>query len=209
MFGCALALLLSTTSLAQEEVQAIDVEQEEMTEAAKKAEYRRLSEELHKLATRNAWTGVERFYKQLEETGVPIQFDELITGAHSARAIGDTKLARTRLVTASKLKEQRDVIEWLWEIDEAYGTVYLACDPDRKKRPELGIKAMPFDPNQAKSVHFAQEQVSENCLFDGMLPGGKYTVGPYNFQVKPKVESVSIDMRAMAEEKPSKKGDGS
>lgn len=200
--GCALALVLSSSALAQDDT---DVEiPEVMSPAARQAEYRRLSEELQKLASRNAWSGVERFYAQLEATEIPIEFNELVTGAHAARAVGDTKLARTRLFTASKLQEQRDVIEWLWEIDEAYGLVFLKCDPAHKRRPELATAAMPFDPNQARSVQFAIETVKDTCLFDGMLPGGKYTFGPYDFEVKPKVESVRIDMSAAAEEKGKK-----
>lgn len=169
--------------------------------ATKIAEYRRLSEEIQRLASRNQWSGVSRFYAQMEATGAPMMFADLVTGAHAARADGDAKAVRTRLYAASKLQEQRDVIEWLWEVDEHYGSVYLACDPEKKKRPELAPKALPFDPNQVKAIQFAQAKVAETCLFDGLLPGGAYTFGDYTFEVKPKIESVRIDMSAAVAEK--------
>lgn len=169
--------------------------------AQKIAEYRRLSEEIQRLAARNQWAGVSRFYAQMEATGAPMLFIDLVTGAHAARADGDAKAVRDRLYAASKLQEQRDVIEWLWEVDANYGTVYLACDPEKKKRPELAPQALPFDPNQVKAIQFAQARVEETCLFDGLLPGGSYTFGEYTFEVKPKIESVRIDMSAMAEKR--------
>ena len=202
MLHAALALLLAGTPVA---FANDDAESEEaLTPAARQAEYRRLAEEMQKLAGRNAWAGVERFYAQLEATEVPIQFSELVTGAHSARAVGDTKLSRDRLNAANKLQEERDVIEWLWEIDEAYGAVTLFCDAEWKTRPELAAAAMPFDPNQARSVQHAVKTIAEGCEFDGMLPGGKYTFGHYDFEVKPKVESVRIDMRGEPEPKVKK-----
>lgn len=203
MLHAALALLV--LGIAPAMAGDDETEQGEIVpHAERQAEYNRLAEEMQKLAGRNAWAGVERFYAQLEATEVPIEFDELITGAHSARAVGNTKLSRDRLSAANKLKEERDVIEWLWELDEAYGTTTLFCDPEWKRRPELAAEAVPFDPNQARSVQFAIKTIAETCEFDGMLPGGKYTFGQYEFEVKPKVESVRIDMRGEPEPKTKK-----
>ena len=159
------------------------------------AEYHRLAHDLQVLAARNAWSGVERTYDRIEATGVPMQFEELIAGAHSARVQGDTRAARDRLRAASRQREERDVLEWMWEIDQSYGQVFLVCEVVKKRQPELTRALMPFDPNHRRAVEFAIERLREVCLFDGLLPAGDYEFGHYSFTVHPHVESVSLDMR--------------
>ena len=46
------------------------------------------SQELAKLATRNAWAGVERTYKAIVATGHAPSFEDHYSGAHAARAHG-------------------------------------------------------------------------------------------------------------------------
>ncbi len=188
-----------------EPVDAADAEL--LTPEARQAEYNRLAEEIQRLARRNAWAGVERYYAQLEATGVPIEFDELVTGAHAARALGDARHMRERLDTAKDLRESRDVIEWLAQIDADFGAVTLLCDPEWKHRPALSTEAMPFDPNLARAVQFAIKQVADSCTFEGLLPAGAYRFGDHAFQVKPRVESVYIDTRGEPPPRPKKRGD--
>src|SRR5688572_30736373 len=93
-------------------------------------EYIRLSEELERLATKSAWAGVERTFQQLLSTNSQLGFDDWIRGADAARARGDLASAHARLVSANALREDRTVLEGLWDIDSRYGRVSLKCDPD-------------------------------------------------------------------------------
>ncbi|NCG20428.1 MAG: hypothetical protein GWP91_15575 [Rhodobacterales bacterium] len=162
-----------------------------------RAEYVRLAQELEKLAARNAWVGVERTLLAMEVTGVPLDFASLLAGAHAARDKGDAAAVRARLERASKIKEQKDVLEWMWEMDTYYGKVFLTCDDVKKqsKRATLETSAMPFDPSQANAVRFAINVVDETCFFEGLLPGGDYRFGVQEFTVKPRLETVRLDLR--------------
>jgi hypothetical protein len=171
-------------------------------DTAAQAEYIRLSQELEKLATRNAWPGVERTYLLLVATGVTPKFEDHLIGAHGARAIGDITSARQRLLLANELKEDREVIDWLWEIDSTYGQVFIACDVGKG---ELKAEAMPFEPDQAHAVEFAALKVVEGGLFEGYLPQGKYYFADYEVKVQPRVQGTRIDLRTEASTKPPKK----
>ena len=174
-------------ALAQDSVESVPEPNE--------AEYRRLSMELQSLAQRNAWAGVERAWQKLRATGVEPRFEDLLTAAHSARAMGDVAGVRDRLILAADLRPIREVVEWKWEIEQTYGRVSLACDAKGKKRPTLDREVMPFDPNQARAVVYAQEQIATDCLFIGMLPGGEYEFGDKTLVVHPRLESVTVDLR--------------
>jgi hypothetical protein len=160
--------------------------------ALRHAEYIRLSQELEKLAQRNAWAGVERTYRQLVATGVAPTFDDFFIGAQGARAIGDVTSARQRLLAANALKEDREILDWLWEIDSNYGQVFLAADVGSCEfRPE----AMPFAVDHAAAVEFARQQIEKSGGFDGFLPQGKYYFGTYEVVVRPRVSATRIDVR--------------
>ena len=161
---------------------------------ADRAEYVRLSGELAKLAQRNAWTGVERTYQQLEALdGVELSYEDYLQGAHAARYQGDVAAARARLKAAQTLSaDEREVIDWLWDIDTNYGQVSLYCDPGAR---ELVVGQMPFEPNRARAVQFAQAQIADTGVFEGYLPGGEFTFGDYEFQVMPRVKAVRVDLR--------------
>lgn len=173
-----------------------DEEEEELAPEAAKAEYVRLSQELEKLASRNAWAGVERTYNALVETQMPPTFADHIAGAHAARALGNIAGSRTRLMAANEIREEREVLDWLWDIDANYGKVFLACGGG-KEQVDLAIATMPFDPGQQRAVQFAMTQIGEQCLFDGYLPKGDYTFGPSGVAVVPRVQSVRIDLRGI------------
>ncbi len=167
-----------------------------------RGEYQRLSQELEKLASRNAWAGVERTYAALLATGVEPSFEDYLAGAHSARAIGDVASARTRLIAANAKREDRAVVDWLWDIDSHYNRVLLACDIGKV---ELQPEAVPFDPNQRKAVEFAQKEILEKGFFDGFLPQGRYVFGKEpgpdgaerdrTLSVEPRVQSIAFDIR--------------
>ncbi len=157
-----------------------------------KAEYVRLSQELEKLAMRNAWSGVERTFLAIVETGVQPSFNDYVTGAARARSMGDISAARARLMAANALKEDRGVLDSLWEIDSKFGAVYLASDVGAM---EFKAEATPFEPVQAKSVEFARTKIEETGVFEGFLPEGTYWFGETEVKVQPRVSAIMVDVR--------------
>lgn len=167
-----------------------------------RGEYQRLSQELEKLVSRNAWAGVERTYIALLATGVEPSFEDYLAGAYSARALGDVASARSRLIAANAKREDRAVVDWLWDIDSNYNRVLLACDIGQV---ELQPETMPFEPNQRKAVEFAQKAIVEKGFFDGYLPQGRYVFGKETgpdgaerdrtLSVEPRVQSIAFDIR--------------
>lgn len=193
----ALAVLLSATPAF-----ALD--------AATEAEYHRLAAKLENLAERNAWTGAERTYQSMSELGMELTFKDHFQGAQAARAVGDVTSARKRLDICSKMQENEEVLDWLWQIDQTYGTVHLFADVGAV---ELKANVTPFDPNQLSAIQFAQNSVATTGTFEGLLPKGDYTFGPFDLQVQPMVSSGRVDLRTdegmraleKAEKKKSKK----
>jgi len=195
-----LSLWLAVTRVFASEPGEEPVGEVDATKA--RAEYVRLSQELEKLAMRNAWTGVERTFVAIEATGVPPSFDDFVTGANSARALGDVRSARSRLMAANALKEDRGVLDSLWEIDSKFGAVSLAADLGAV---EFRAEVLPFEPAQAKSVEFAKQQIDETGVFEGFLPEGVYWFGDTEVKVQPRVSAILIDVRTDDGHKPKRK----
>lgn len=166
------------------------------------AEYIRLSQDLEELASRNAWGGVERTYQQILATGVPPSFQDHLTAAHAARATGDVNAVRDRLVAANELKEDRSVLDWLYDIDSNYGIVSLMGDLGAV---ELVPSAMPFNPDHLAAVQFAVKAVSEGGAYEGYLPAGTYQFASQEVKVQPRVATVRIDLRGVSEGKKKKR----
>ena len=163
------------------------------------AEYQRLSEEIEKLTQRGAWAGVERTFIALEATGVDLSFNDYVAGAYAARTLGNVNAVRTRLEAAHAVHEDMEVVNWMWDIDANYGRVWLAGD---NGKVELTVASMPFNPDQAKSVKFAIEQVATSGAYDGYLPAGTYKFGPFDLKVVPRVQTTRIDLRTSMEKTP-------
>lgn len=171
------------------------VEVADVAVAADRGEYQRLTEEIARLAAKNAWGGVERTFQLLLATGAPLSFEDWLAGAQSARVVGDAAATRQRLEAAKALREDRTVIDWLWSLDTQFGKVSLACDPD--SYITLIPKQTPFDPDQMRAVEFARERVRSTCLFDGLLPAGQYEFHTRTLDVRPKVHTIQIDLRGV------------
>jgi hypothetical protein len=157
------------------------------------AEYVRLSQELEKLAGRNAWSGVERTYLEIIAIGAQPAAKDHLAGAHAATALGNITAARSRLEAATKLVEDKQILDWLWSIDSGFGRVFVAADKGPKTR--LTCDEMPFNPEHRKAVEFAMAEVENTGMFDGYLPQGNYKFGAYSVEVVPRVQSVRIDVR--------------
>ncbi len=159
-----------------------------------RAEYHRLSHELEALVARNAWAGVERTFQELLATGMSPSYGDWMRGAESARLRGDIQEVYVRLLAARDLADDdRTAVEWLWELDRAYGKVSLACDPGSNL--VLTSDVAPFDPDRARAIEFAQARIREDCLFAGRLPEGTYRFYTHTIEVRPKVQSIYVDLR--------------
>lgn len=145
------------------------------------AEHERLAEEMKQLAERRVWSGVERNFQELLQLGVALTLDDYLQGAYAARELGDVKAVHERLSAAARLKSRKDVVDWLWDIDNNYGVVELIATSGR--HAELEAAEMPFDPNQRKCVEQAIEMADNDNQFIGMLPKGSYTFAGQPFSV--------------------------
>ena len=154
------------------------------------AEIQQLREELRSLSARNHWGGMVRKWTRLKELRVSHSLPELITGAHIERHVGDVAAAYDLLREAARNGGEREVIDWLWEIDSGYGRVVLEA-PEGSER-ELEVAVMPLVPDQRACIEFAQQAVTTAGRFEGMLPAGSYVFGGHSFQVTPGPRSVSI-----------------
>jgi hypothetical protein len=153
------------------------------------AEYYRLSDELKKLAHRQAWGGAARRFADLEELGLPLNYDHWLAGAMAARNLGDTQSAYNRLTEAAKLEGNHEVVDWLWSLDTQFGRVSLRSEV---KRPALTVSQMPMIPDQRAAVQRAQLLVTQSGEFTGMLPAGDYTLSGHSFTVSPGPQAVEI-----------------
>ncbi len=160
------------------------------------AEYNRLSEELQKLTQRGAWAGVERTFVACEATGHPLSFEDNLAGAYSARVVGNVTAVRARLLRAHDLVEDREILDWVWDIDHNYGRVYLAADVGKA---ELQIEKVPFNPDQARAWEYARDQIAATGVYDGFLPAGDYLFGGIDLEVVPRVQTARIDLRTNPE----------
>jgi hypothetical protein len=147
------------------------------------AEHLRLSGELEQLSQRQLWAGVNRKFADLEKLGVELTYDDLLHGAHAARALGDMSAAYARLKRASRLDSTKEVVDWLYAIDMNYGSVELLRNP--KKGDVLAAAELPFDPDHRAAVELAIATVADSGSFSGMLPRGAYTFAGQPFSVQP------------------------
>lgn len=151
-----------------------------------RAEHIRLSEEMRKLAQRNAWTAVEAQYlklEALEAAGEVLTFAENKLGAESARAIGNITGCRNRLAKAAKIDGKPEIIEWLADIDRNYGPVKISFNPDYSGERVLNPSVPPFAPDQRAAIGWVATFITEGNNFDGILPAGEYSVGGQTINV--------------------------
>lgn len=183
-----LALFTAVPAVATDEVPAPPGEA-----AVRMAEYKRLHDKIGALAQKNAWQGVERAFEDMQATGVMLEFEDYLWGAHAARAIGNIGASRQRLKRCNSIREDREVIDWLAEIDANYGMVTLMGDPGKV---ELVAEQTPFDPVKKRAMEYAQAQILETGTFEGYLPSGNYTFGKFTVRVSPSIFGETIDVRS-------------
>lgn len=125
-------------------------------------------EEMKKLATKNAWAGVERKYDELTKLSCgTLKFDDHFLGAQAAKYQGKTYEMYERLSRAKDIEAKPDVVSELEAIDGRYGRVEIKGT--FKVLPTVDV-VMPFSPDERKSIEWAQKVLSETGSFKGMLP---------------------------------------
>jgi len=165
-----------------------------------RAEEIRLTEELRALAQRQAWAGVDRIYRQLDERAAPLEYPELLAGATAARALGDAASARDRLLAAARLNATREVIDSLAAIDTHYGPVEL--NTTGRGPTILQAEDLPFDPEQRAAIEAARLAVARTGQFRGLLPQGRYVFGGEAFEVRPGIAvRIEVGPRERREER--------
>ena len=157
----------------------------ERVRAETKAEIDRLSDEIRTLARRHVWSGVERKYAQVVQLEGDVSPEIHLTGAYSARELGDLLEVYDRLIRAASGSADPAVVDWLWDLDHNYGRVTLIAD--RRRTAELTAGEMPLDPNRRVAVQAAIDTCANEGKFNGLLPKGQYEFVGQKFKVDPGV----------------------
>ena len=158
------------------------------------AEFVRLRSEMHMLAEREAWSGVEKAYAACDNLGGTFSFNDYLLGAYAAQARGDIKEARTRLWAAHQIQEDKEVIDWLWKIDTQYAKVVLRSNPDTP----LTFLTGNFNPRLSMYLKQAQNSLNRTTEFIGYLPPGTYALGSTTFVLKTETPPLEVDQRTLS-----------
>ncbi len=140
----------------------------------------RLTTELHQLAQRSAWEGVERTWETLSQAP-ELGAREFVTAAEAATALGDVGAARDRLLAALRLDERRDIVERLWAIDTAWGSVQIEVAGPTL----LTAQDSQWLPVPQRAIERAITSLETGDSYVGWLPVGDYRVAGESVRVLP------------------------
>lgn len=161
--------------------------------AGGRAEADRLMMEMERLASKSAWKGVERTYTKLLSESKNLPAEAHLTAANAARQLGDATNASRRYLRAERVKPG-SAGNSLAQYRTAYGR--LAVRRVEATCVSLTAAVRPFDPTLAEAIRFAQDELSTTGAFDGLIPAGDYTVGPYAVTVLPGPKATKVQRRA-------------
>ncbi|MEC7987991.1 MAG: hypothetical protein VX278_22680 [Myxococcota bacterium] len=162
------------------------------SEAELKAERRRLSEEMKKLAKKSLWSGVDKKYRQiLKLKKVSPSFRDHYLGSQAAYNIGNMGASYKRAKLGYELgKDNENAKEKAEElrsrikvIEDSYAPVRIEVSKSYKENSDLNIKEIPFMPEEQDAVKYAQKAIKENKRFKGLLPFGEYSIGDKQFEL--------------------------
>jgi hypothetical protein len=158
----------------------------EVPESSHQAELKRLDEEMHKLATRNTWSGVERSYLAMltlsEEHALALTHEQHVLGAQAAQARGDVQEQWSRLKAAQQVESDLDTQGWIAMLEVTHGQVSLSVSPFLREAPTLEVLDPP-DPGAMRTIEAARAQLADRRRFEGLLPLGRYRLGALQFEV--------------------------
>jgi len=150
---------------------------------AEQAEYERLSIELEKMTTKAIWNGADKRFVELEEIGLPVQFEHFVMGAQAAQELGDMLECKKRLAEALEIKpKKKQIRQWYNQIDEEYGYVALFST----SRGEAKLERVDYisSPIHSKALSFATQSLDKKGEFEGLLPIGQYNFSGQEFQLR-------------------------
>jgi len=169
------------------------------------AEHERLSGDMEQLAARQAWSGLEQKFVELEALGVEPSYQDLVNGAYAARAMGDASAVYDRLRRAAALRPRQAVTGWMASIDTSYGRVVLTTAPPR---PVVLVPAVvPFAPDRRAAVDFAVARLGEVGRFEGLLPAGTYDLCGTELIVESGI-ALNIEVSTKRKRSSGRDGDG-
>lgn len=151
-------------------------------DTAAASEVTRLTQEITRLAQKNAWTGVERTYGQLVSYGLPIDPGVHLTAAEAARSAGNMSGYRERL-ELGRAADPAQVEAALSSIDASYGTLHVTS----KKRDQVQVAwagPPPFQPDLAAAIATAVDTANASGNFHGLVPAGAYTINGETVEVQ-------------------------
>ncbi len=172
--------------------------------ACETGERLRLTDEIENLTKKNAWSGVERKFNELEKMRCLDQLDAdtFLAAAQAAQRIGKTFEMFERLSAAQAIDPTDEIQANIDGILNNYGRVHIRGSA--RKRATLIREVMPFPPDQRKSIEYAQSVMEGKGSFRGMLPAGEYQVADITFKVEAGQEFQEI---LVGKVKPKKSGD--
>ncbi|MBU0981373.1 hypothetical protein KKC94_01655 [Patescibacteria group bacterium] len=135
-------------------------------------------------ANKDDWDSVEEFYKSYCEMSYPVaiksSFNFDFYGAIAAWNTGDAGNYRSRLENALKnasgREEKADIEEKIRKFDAKFSLVNL-------DGTNLEVVEMPLNSEDAKTIQFAQKELTELNIFRGKLPNGEYILDGEKFLV--------------------------
>jgi hypothetical protein len=156
------------------------------------AEQLRLEEELGRLAQKNAWSGVDRVYRELVSMEVPLPCDVHLSGAQAARADGRVTLAYLRLNRMVEPDPNDDPLTvQAWQVGRQElvalldGFRFTAIHVGEPTEPTLDRPLAPFGQVERGAVEVARSEVSSTRTFRGLLPVGDYVIGGQAVTIAP------------------------
>ena len=105
------------------------------------AEQERLVAQMHSLAQKNVWQGVERTYDQLVDQGYRVDRETLLLAAEAARNRGDVMSRMARLVEAQYRQNDPALAGAIEDLSATFGRVQLSGEG------ALDAAATPFRPD--------------------------------------------------------------
>lgn len=159
-----------------------------------KAEYKRLSQEMERHASRQRWEKAERVFGEIQSLNVDINYDDWILAAGVTQELGVIADTRTYLRNAFELRSTQQVKEWKKLIEDQYGDVVLEVKSNDVFN--FSPKFQTSDPVKRTAIARAKEELDDNRSFSGMLPVGVYHFVGEDFEVQSGLEIVrSLDPR--------------
>lgn len=137
----------------------------------------RLQEQMDSLAQKNAWTGVERGFQDIVDLGLTPDRAHMLLAAEASRQAGDVLSTLQRLLEAQSMASSDDVQDRIDDIAATFGRVQL------QGQAPLTISQMPFRPDAAAAVRYANGRARTDGTFDGFLPAGSFRFGDISFRV--------------------------